>query len=79
MCVDISDLVNVIYFKITISRSWTSKPLDQEVADSFKKLCVEHNFPPHLILPHGSYLLNLGSPEVRVAGAPWRPVPATRG
>jgi AP endonuclease-1 len=45
-------------------RSWTSKPLDQEVADSFKKLCAEHNFPPHLILPHGSYLLNLGSPEV---------------
>ena len=34
-----------------------------EVADKFKTLCVEHGFPPHLILPHGSYLLNLGSPK----------------
>ena len=33
------------------------------VADQFKALCAEHNFPPHLILPHGSYLVNLASPN----------------
>ncbi|XP_023347819.1 uncharacterized protein LOC111716566, partial [Eurytemora carolleeae] len=45
-------------------RSWTAKPLDLEVAARFKELCVQHNFPPHLIIPHGSYLVNLGSPSI---------------
>jgi len=33
------------------------------VADQFQALCAQHSFPPHLILPHGSYLLNLASPN----------------
>ena len=41
-------------------RTWLAPPLKPEVADQFKTLCAEHNFPPHLILPHGSYLVNLG-------------------
>jgi len=45
-------------------RSWAAPPLAPGVADKFRSLCKEHGIPPHLILPHGSYLLNLGSPEI---------------
>eukprot|EP00088_Acartia_fossae_P063316 TRINITY_DN7705_c0_g1_i13.p1 TRINITY_DN7705_c0_g1~~TRINITY_DN7705_c0_g1_i13.p1 ORF type:complete len:381 (+),score=63.52 TRINITY_DN7705_c0_g1_i13:31-1173(+) len=44
-------------------RSWNSKPLDPEVVKRFKEKCAKHEFPTHLILPHGSYLVNLGSPK----------------
>jgi len=44
-------------------RTWTAPPLAPGVADKFRALCKEHGIPPHLILPHGSYLLNLGSPD----------------
>jgi len=44
-------------------RSWAAKPLDPEVARKFKEKCTKHEFPTHLILPHGSYLVNLGSPK----------------
>jgi len=44
-------------------RTWLAPPLKPGVADQFKALCAEHNFPPHLILPHGSYLVNLASPK----------------
>jgi len=44
-------------------RSWTAKPLDPQTAENFRGQCKEHGFPPHLVLPHGSYLVNLGSPK----------------
>nr|XP_054923665.1 probable endonuclease 4 isoform X2 [Dermacentor andersoni] len=44
-------------------RRWTAKPLTQEAANRFRDACREHNFAPHQILPHGSYLLNCGSPD----------------
>lgn len=44
-------------------RQWASKPLTQEAANRFRDACREHNFAPHQILPHGSYLLNCGSPD----------------
>jgi len=44
-------------------RTWQAPPLKPGIADQFKALCAEHNFPPHLILPHGSYLVNLASPN----------------
>ncbi|XP_045584236.2 probable endonuclease 4 isoform X1 [Procambarus clarkii] len=41
-------------------RQWNAKPLDEGTID---KWCdVSQDYPPHLILPHGSYLMNLGSP-----------------
>lgn len=44
-------------------RSWVSKPLgDGEVAH-FKALLVERGFDPRFVLPHDSYLINLGSPD----------------
>lgn len=42
-------------------RSWTRKPITNEAAADFIKACKENDFPPHRILPHGSYLINLGS------------------
>jgi len=44
-------------------RTWKAPPLRPGVADQFQALCAQHSFPPHLILPHGSYLLNLASPN----------------
>ena len=44
-------------------RQWQAKPLEDKVAARFREACQEHGFPPHLILPHGSYLLNCGSPN----------------
>lgn len=44
-------------------RTWNSKPFDPEVAVKFKTLCELHGYSPNHILPHGSYLVNLGSPK----------------
>lgn len=44
-------------------RQWKAKPLDQEVIDKFKKeLEVSEILAKH-VLPHDSYLINLGHPE----------------
>ncbi len=44
-------------------RQWAAKPLTTESIDLFKARCEEHNFKPAQILPHDSYLINLGHPE----------------
>lgn len=44
-------------------RTWACKPLETEKAELFKAACADHGFSPKHILPHGSYLLNLGSPN----------------
>lgn len=44
-------------------RSWVSKPLAQEEIAAFRKLLVERGFDPRYVLPHDSYLINLGSPD----------------
>ena len=44
-------------------RTWAAPPLKPEVAAQFRELRSSHALSPHLILPHGSYLLNLGSPD----------------
>ena len=44
-------------------RTWAAPPLKPEVAAQFRELRSRHALSPHLILPHGSYLLNLGSPD----------------
>ncbi|KAK7070991.1 Xylose isomerase-like TIM barrel [Halocaridina rubra] len=41
-------------------RQWVAKPLDDDTVVKWKK--AMNDLPPHLILPHGSYLMNLGSP-----------------
>ncbi len=44
-------------------RQWKAKPYTQENIDSFKKNCREYGYEPHQILPHDSYLINLGNPK----------------
>lgn len=44
-------------------RSWVSKPLPQLEIDGFRALLADRGFPPRYVLPHDSYLINLGSPD----------------
>lgn len=44
-------------------RQWVSKPYETKSIDLFKSRCDELGFLPYNILPHGSYLINLGHPE----------------
>ena len=44
-------------------RQWKAKPLNEHVIEAFKKACHHHGFTPAQILPHDSYLINLGHPE----------------
>uniref|UniRef100_A0A8B9JT23 Probable endonuclease 4 n=1 Tax=Astyanax mexicanus TaxID=7994 RepID=A0A8B9JT23_ASTMX len=44
-------------------RTWQRPALDQSAAVKFQKACAQHGFDPTHILPHGSYLMNCGSPK----------------
>lgn len=44
-------------------RSWVSKPLAQDEIHTFRTLLSERGFEPRYVLPHDSYLINLGSPD----------------
>ena len=44
-------------------RQWVSKPLTEESILLFKENCNKYGFKPEYILPHDSYLINLGHPE----------------
>ena len=44
-------------------RQWVSKPLTEESISLFKENCEKYVFQPEYILPHDSYLINLGHPE----------------
>ncbi len=43
-------------------RQWCCPPLMQKKIDDFKKSCIKYKFTPQQILPHSSYLINLGHP-----------------
>lgn len=45
-------------------RQWVAPPLSKKSIASFKELCEKHEYQPFQILPHDSYLINLGHPEV---------------
>jgi deoxyribonuclease IV len=44
-------------------RQWISKPLTKQNITLFKENCEKYGFTPAQILPHDSYLINLGHPE----------------
>ncbi|XP_063078153.1 probable endonuclease 4 isoform X2 [Engraulis encrasicolus] len=44
-------------------RSWQRPALDGAAAVKFQEACKSHGFNPNHILPHGSYLMNCGSPK----------------
>ena len=45
-------------------RQWVSKPLAEESIALFKQRCEEYGYDARYILPHDSYLINLGHPQV---------------
>lgn len=44
-------------------RQWVAKPLTPDSINAFKNNCARLGFTPEQILPHDSYLINLGAPE----------------
>lgn len=44
-------------------RQWVSAPLSPQSIEAFKKNCSDCGFPADSILPHDSYLINLGAPD----------------
>lgn len=44
-------------------RQWHAPPLQQAVIDNFKENCKTYGFTAKQILPHASYLINLGHPD----------------
>jgi deoxyribonuclease-4 len=44
-------------------RQWSAKPLTDESIRRFKQNCQRAGYTPDQILPHDSYLINLGHPE----------------
>lgn len=44
-------------------RQWVAKPLTDENINKFKANCDKYGFDRSLLLPHDSYLINLGHPE----------------
>jgi len=45
-------------------RQWVAKPLEQKMIDSFKANLDKSGISPKHVLPHDSYLINLGHPEL---------------
>ena len=42
-------------------RQWAAAPLDPRQAEAFRANCRAGGYPPQSILPHASYLINLGN------------------
>lgn len=49
-------------------KSWVSKPLSAECIASFKSRLASSGILPKHVLPHDSYLINLGSPDLEPGG-----------
>lgn len=47
-------------------RQWKSPPIPPEQAEAFRKACSENGFAPAHILPHDTYLINMGSPDPEI-------------
>ncbi len=44
-------------------RQWSAPPLNEATVTAFKQACATAGFIPEQILPHDSYLINLGHPD----------------
>ncbi len=44
-------------------RQWSAAPLTPEQIGAFRRACSEEGYTPAQILPHDSYLINLGNPD----------------
>ena len=45
-------------------RQWVAKPLTQKSIEAFKNNCEKYDYGVNQILPHDSYLINLGHPDL---------------
>jgi deoxyribonuclease-4 len=45
-------------------RQWVAKPLSEKSIAKFKDFMQEHGYNADAVLPHDSYLINLGHPEI---------------
>ena len=45
-------------------RQWNAKPLSEKSIAKFKDFMQEHGYNAEAVLPHDSYLINLGHPEI---------------
>lgn len=44
-------------------RQWSAPPLAEESIAAFRANCEKYGYKPELILPHDTYLINLGQPD----------------
>ena len=44
-------------------RQWSAPPLSETSIAAFKENCSKFGYKPEMILPHDSYLINLGQPD----------------
>jgi deoxyribonuclease IV len=44
-------------------RQWVAKPLEEKSIRAFRENCGKFGYKPFQVLPHDSYLINLGHPE----------------
>ncbi|SCM08942.1 apurinic/apyrimidinic endonuclease Apn1, putative [Plasmodium chabaudi chabaudi] len=58
---NVSGLAFALFLKN--QRKWESPPLTEENIKQFDENCKKYNFDKNLILPHGSYLINLANPD----------------
>lgn len=49
-------------------KSWVSKPLTEQSIATFKERLAASGILPKYVLPHDSYLINLGSPDLEPGG-----------
>ena len=54
---------NAFAFFTKNQRQWAAKPLEEEQISIFKQACEDVKIDPAYILPHDSYLINLGHPD----------------
>ncbi|KAG1839181.1 xylose isomerase-like protein [Suillus tomentosus] len=54
---------NAFALFVKSQRKWDSAPLSAESVDVFKRRMQEFGYSPKHVLPHGSYLVNLGNPD----------------
>jgi len=49
-------------------RQWVSSPLTRKSIEAFRENCGKYGYSPFQILPHDSYLINLGAPDPESLG-----------
>lgn len=49
-------------------RQWAAPPLTKKSIEAFRVNCAKYDFKPFQILPHDSYLINLGNPDDEALG-----------